>query len=90
MVFQIKVTIEKILILVNLYVAENFSFKQAQDLLEISVTSSTDWTNFCREIISSYVNEHQAKIGGAGRIVEVYEAKFGRRKYHNGRIIDGT
>ena len=28
------------------------------------------------------------KIGGRNKIVEIDEAKFGRRKHHNGRIVD--
>lgn len=85
-----KLPLRKVFILAKLYVEANFSLKQAQEILEISATSLTDWTNFCREIISSYVSEHQAKIGGEGITVEVDEAKFGRRKHHKGRIIDGT
>ena len=68
--FKSKLQSKKVLILVNLYFEKNFSFKQAQDLLEISATTLTDWTQFCGEIISSYTNEHQAKVGGVGRTVE--------------------
>ena len=30
------------------------------------------------------------KIGGVGKIVEIDESKFGKRKFHKGRRVDGV
>ena len=35
------------------------------------------------------MNQSKTKIGGPGTVIEVDEAKFGRRKHHKGRIIEG-
>ena len=48
-----------------------------------------DWYNLCREVCSEVLEKDSAKIGGPGKIVEIDESKFGKRKYHKGRRKDG-
>ncbi|KYM95728.1 hypothetical protein ALC62_13634 [Cyphomyrmex costatus] len=57
--------------------------------LEMSSSSVVDWINFCRELLQQWVLNKQKVIGGNGRIVELDEAKIGKRKYNKGRIIEG-
>jgi len=85
-----QVASKKILILVKLYLDESYNSTIAEEILEVNKSTLTDWTNFCREICTNYVNQEKVKIGGDNVVVEVDEAKFGRRKNHKGRIIDGT
>ncbi|XP_071576882.1 uncharacterized protein [Temnothorax nylanderi] len=58
---------------------------------ELQITDHTivDWTNFCRELLMQWVTDHQQQIGGRGIIVEIDEAKLGRRKHNKGRIVEG-
>ncbi|RLU25123.1 hypothetical protein DMN91_003215 [Ooceraea biroi] len=57
--------------------------------LEMSSRSIVDWCNFIREALLSWSIENSKQIGGPNCIVEIDEAKFGKRKYHRGRVIDG-
>lgn len=56
--------------------------------LQISSNTFVDWSSFCREVCMEWANGQSQKLGGPGKIVEIDEAKFGRRKYHRGRIIE--
>ncbi|XP_045468447.1 uncharacterized protein LOC123676540 [Harmonia axyridis] len=66
-------------------------FKQEQLELETEWSRRTvvDWVSFCREVCFIIVRDHTEPLGGPGKIVEIDEAKFGRRKYNRGRIIEG-
>lgn len=51
-----------------------------------------DWFALFREVVTAAFCEDQegrGKIGGPGTVVQIDEAKFGRRKYHKGRVIEG-
>ena len=49
-----------------------------------------DWYNLCQEVCSEVLEKENAKIGRPGKIVEIGESKFGKRKYHKGRRKDGV
>lgn len=65
-----------------------------QEFLELNLSLSSktvvDWYSFIREV---YINEcfvSSVPLGGPGEIVEIDEAKFGKRKYNRGRRIKGN
>ena len=59
-------------------------------LLTSSETVS-DYYNYCREVCSRIVENESSKPmgGGGGGTEEVDEAKFGKRKYQSGRLVEG-
>jgi len=58
--------------------------------LGISRQTIVDWYNFCREVCCTILEDCSGKIGGVGHIVEIDESKFGKRKYHRGKRVDGV
>ena len=52
--------------------------------------SIVDWYNFCREVCTVVLERESMQIGGQNIIVEIDEAKFGKRKFHRGKHVDGT
>jgi len=52
--------------------------------------SVIDWKNFMREVYVDWsLTYNRPTIGGPGKIVEIDEAKVGKRKYNSGRLIEG-
>ena len=60
--------------------------------LGISHTTIVDWYNISREVCISILEKfsQQIHVGGPGKVVEIDESKFGKRKYHEGRRVDGV
>ena len=57
---------------------------------EVNVSEHTalDWDSFCRETCEVTLLEREDKIGGPGKTVQIYESKFGKRKYHRGHKVE--
>ncbi|XP_046573684.1 uncharacterized protein LOC124281755 [Haliotis rubra] len=49
-----------------------------------------DWNMFCREVCMTVIEADSSKIGGPGTTVEIDESKFGKRKYHRGKRVEGV
>ena len=56
---------------------------------EISKRVAIDCYNFCRDVCGKYMLAHPMVLGGDGKVVEIDESKFGKRKYNRGRSVDG-
>ncbi|GFT90155.1 uncharacterized protein NPIL_401611 [Nephila pilipes] len=56
-------------------------------IYHFSSAALADWRQFINEVILDYIENIFEKIGGTGRIVEVDESKFGKRKYHRGHPL---
>lgn len=55
----------------------------------VNKNTVTDWLQFCRDVCVEICSRTNETIGGPGTIVEIDEAKFGRRKYNRGRRVEG-
>ena len=55
-----------------------------------STATIVDWCHFCREVCLTILEEESQPIGGEGKVVEIDESKFGKRKYNKGRRVEGV
>lgn len=84
-----KLTLEKVLLITYFWV-----YKASESFVrhELDIASQTvvDWYNYSREVCTCILEKSSEKIGGVGKIVEIDESKFGKRKFHKGRRVDGV
>ncbi|XP_055948295.1 uncharacterized protein LOC129981472 [Argiope bruennichi] len=57
---------------------------------DIARQTATDWMSFCREVCVCMLVNESVKLGGPGKIVEIDESKFGKRKYNKGKMVEGA
>ena len=55
-----------------------------------SCSTIVDWCSFAREVCAIILGVESQPIGGVGKIVEIDESEFGKRKYHKGSRVDGV
>ena len=87
---QSRLSLKQIVLFTNMWLILSSSRqKLITEELDISSRTFVDWSSFCREVCMEWAAERSHKLGGPGKIVEIDEAKFGKRKYHRGRKIEG-
>ncbi len=79
----------KIIHLVYWFCLGRVTYKEVAAQVHVSHQTIVDWFSFCREVTVNYCVGKSVKLGGPGKTVEIDEAKFGKQKYHRGRVIDG-
>jgi hypothetical protein len=60
-----------------------------QKEFQIAGHTACDWFRFCRDVVLDFVESKSEMIGGEGKVVEIDESKFGKRKYHRGHYVKG-
>lgn len=71
------------------FVLNQFNLIRCAEFRPNSLRTCTDWSSFCREVVYDYAVTRGVPVGGPGKIVEIDESKFGRRKYHRGHRVEG-
>ena len=76
-----KMTLEEVLKLTYWWCQD---LDQAQIKHELGLGESTgvDWDSFCPEVCEISLLENSEILGGEGKIVQIDESKFGKRKYY--------
>ena len=73
----------------KLFLSSNFEAYEACTDLKINKNSVTRLINLMRSNLKKHILDQSLKLGGKDKIVECDEAKFGRRKHHRGRLVNG-
>ena len=85
---QSKMTLEEIL--KNCYWwCQELDLAQIRHELGLATHTGVDWDSFCREVCEISLMEDSQSIGGEGKVVQIDESKFGKRKYHRGHHVEG-
>ena len=79
-----KLTIQQILTIIYCWYIR---LEQSMAAIQANTSCKTmvDWYSFCRGVCLDYLLLHSEQIGGPGKIVEIDESAFGKRKYNKGK-----
>ena len=81
-------TLTDILLLTHVWV-QKMPMKNIATEVGVSKVTVTDWSSFCREVCVEACVAGSERLGGVGKIVEIDESKFGKRKFNRGKRVDG-
>lgn len=85
-----KLSLSSLLKLTYYWVNKTPNFRTKFELEVGSNHTIVDYYNFCREVCVEILTKNCERIGGVNKIVEIDESKFGKRKYHRGKRVDGV
>lgn len=83
-----RMTLEEILKLTYWW-CQDLDQRQIKHELGLGESTGVDWDSFCREVCEITLLENSEKLGGKGKVVQIDESKFGKRKYHRGHHVEG-
>ena len=83
-----KMTVEEILKLTYWW-GQDLDQTQIKHELGLAESTGVDWDSFCCEVCKITLLENGEKLGGYGKVVQIDESKFGKRKYHRGHHDEG-
>ena len=69
--------------------SQGFSMSEMEHELKVSSRSLVEWTCYLRHVALDTCIDSSSQIGGPGIEVEIDESKFGKRKYHKGKRVEG-
>ena len=81
-------TLEEILKLTYWW-CQDFDQSQIKHELGLAESTGVGWDNFCHEVCEITLLENSEKLGGNGKVVQVDESKFGKRKYYRDHHVEG-
>lgn len=81
------IPLETVVHFIFFWTIENTSIKFCDTQLNMSKNTTVDWSNYMREVCVFAVEKQSTCIGGEGRIVEIDESLYTRRKNNTGRVL---
>lgn len=69
--------------------SKDYPANMAEYEINASKPTVIQWYRIFREIVTNAIQMNPVMMGGENKVVEVDESKFGKRKFHRGRMVEG-